>query len=156
MIPELMHSVTSLPMAIDTKPLDQLDENDLLVLIAEGLSERRVRDYKAALPGNSEGERKEFLYDVSSFANAAGGHLIYGMVEEGGIPIQLPGIAIANAEAEFSGSLRWPGRVLTRILGLDWTHVPLASGNIATGLGPCAWTPVDNPLPCRLLTGSWA
>ena len=67
------------------KPIDQVVEADLRTLIENQVSERKAIDYKQALPGKSDGENKEFLADVSSFANASGGHLIYGMREEGGM-----------------------------------------------------------------------
>ena len=60
------------------KPLDQIEERDLQELLAGQVSEHKTLEYKLALPGNSDSERKEFLADVSSFANAAGGDLIYG------------------------------------------------------------------------------
>lgn len=63
-------------MSVEDKPLDDVTEADLDALVVAGSPERRVRDYKAALPGGTDSERKEFLFDVSSFANAAGGHLI--------------------------------------------------------------------------------
>lgn len=133
-------SITSMPL--ETKPLDQVDEQDLHALIADASPERRVLDYKAALPGSSDNDRKEFLFDVSSFANAAGGHLIYGMVEQGGVPVDLPGIPLPDPEAEM---LRLAQMARTgidpRVLGLDWTYVPLANGNVAmVARVPRSWT----------------
>jgi hypothetical protein len=63
------------------KPIDIITEADILALVSGGVSERRTIEYKAALPGGADGERKEFLYDVSSFANAAGGDLLFGVPE---------------------------------------------------------------------------
>ena len=37
---------------------------------------------------------------MSSFANTAGGHIVYGMDEEGGIPTGVPGVELGDAEAE--------------------------------------------------------
>jgi hypothetical protein len=129
-------------MPIETKALDQVDEQDLRVLIADASPERLIRDYKATLPGTSNGDRKEFLYDVSSFANAAGGHLIYGMVEQGGVPIDIPGVPLPDPEADV---LRLAQMARTgidpRILGLEWTHVPLSSSNFAVVARiPRSWT----------------
>jgi predicted HTH transcriptional regulator len=42
----------------------------------------------------SDSERKEFLADASSFANADGGHLIYGMKEQSGVAIELCGLDV--------------------------------------------------------------
>jgi len=38
-------------------------------------------DYKRDVPGESDQDKKEFLADISSFANATGGDLIYGVDE---------------------------------------------------------------------------
>lgn len=82
------------------KPLEAIEEGDLQTLIDNQVSERKTIEYKEALPGNSDGDKKEFLADVSSFANAAGGHLIYGVREELGVPVELSGLEISNVDAE--------------------------------------------------------
>ena len=56
-----------------TKSIDQITEIDLKSLIDNSVIERKTLDYKAALPGNSESDKKEFLADISSFANSIGG-----------------------------------------------------------------------------------
>ena len=49
-------------------------------LIVRGLkAEGRTLDYKRTLPGSTDEEKREFLADVSSFANAAGGDIVYGI-----------------------------------------------------------------------------
>src|SRR5437867_7643830 len=60
-------------------PLDQINADRLEVLRTEGIRESRHLEYKEKLPGTSESEKLEFLADVTSFANAAGGDLIYGI-----------------------------------------------------------------------------
>ena len=60
-------------MALTHKPLDQITADDLQALIDAQAPEKRTLDYKATLPGNADADKKEFLADVSSFANAAGG-----------------------------------------------------------------------------------
>jgi hypothetical protein len=73
-------------------PLDQIDEIVLERLVLEGNVESKTIEYKLTLPGKSEGDRKDFLADVSSFANAAGGYLIYGMRAVDGQPVELCGL----------------------------------------------------------------
>lgn len=89
------------------KPLDQIGKDDIDALVANQVSERRTLEYKRELPGNADKDKKEFLADVSSFANAAGGDLIYGVVEKRdadnkptGIPERAPGLAGINADKE--------------------------------------------------------
>ena len=75
-------------MSIRHKKLEYIDESDLRELINNQVPESRYLDYKRQLPGRTDDE-KEFLGDVSSFANAAGGDIVYGMSEEKGIPAKL-------------------------------------------------------------------
>jgi hypothetical protein len=74
------------------KPIEAIEEADIISLIDAGIAERKTLEYKESLPGYSDDGRKEYLADISSFANAAGGHLIYGMREEDGVPVELTGI----------------------------------------------------------------
>lgn len=62
--------------------------------------EGKLYDYKRDLIGNSDSDKKEFLSDVSSFANASGGHLIIGVEEEKGVPTRILGLDIADIDAE--------------------------------------------------------
>lgn len=82
------------------KSIDQIAAADIQSLIDNGVSERRTLDYKQALPGGSDGERKEFLADVTSFANASGGDLCFGIAEAGGVPQAVIGLAGMDADAE--------------------------------------------------------
>lgn len=63
------------------KPLDRIEKSDIDALITNAVQESKVIEYKEALPGRTDKEKKEFLADISSFANAAGGDILYGMAE---------------------------------------------------------------------------
>jgi hypothetical protein len=80
------------------KPLAEIKESDLQTLIDNKVSERKIIEYKRDLPGEKYKDRKEFLADVSSFANTAGGYLIYGIATKQGVPIELYGVEIANID----------------------------------------------------------
>jgi hypothetical protein len=88
------------------KPATDINPEDLRRLQANGVPESRSLDYKQALPGGTDDERKEFLADVSSLANTVGGDLIYGVKEvrengrQTGIPECIDGLAGAVADAE--------------------------------------------------------
>lgn len=69
-------------MDISARPLGELAEDDIRRII--GSSEGKTLDFKRDLPGSRDEERKEFCADVSSFANSSGGHIVYGLDEEGG------------------------------------------------------------------------
>src|SRR5712692_5727131 len=82
------------------KPLEFIEESDLQALVDNQVSERKTIEYKAALPGNADGDKKEFLADVSSFANAAGGNLLFGIEEQAGTPTKLSGIQLDDVDAQ--------------------------------------------------------
>ncbi len=82
------------------KPLDQITEADLQVLKDNAVSEGRTLDYKLELTKNSDDAKKEFLFDVTSFANAAGGYMIFGIGEQNGVPVEVTGLTAANPDAE--------------------------------------------------------
>lgn len=84
------------------KDIDQINEEDLQELINNEIPEGKKIDYKQKLSGSSDKERKEFLADVTSFSNASGGYLIYGMIEKCGIPKDLVGLNIDDPEAEIN------------------------------------------------------
>jgi predicted HTH transcriptional regulator len=69
------------------KRLEEIQETDLDHLVANGVPEGKTIEYKEILPGNSDGDKKEFLADVSSFANTTGGDLIFGVDEAKGTPL---------------------------------------------------------------------
>ena len=87
-----------MPQNIDQLELEE--ENDLQELVDNQNPEIKTIDYKESLTGNSDSDKKEFLADVSSFANAAGGYLIYGMRENSGIASELCGLESIDADAE--------------------------------------------------------
>ena len=82
------------------KVLEQLELKDLESLIQNSVSEGKFIEYKLSLPGNSDKDKKEFLADVSSFANTLGGDLIFGIKEEKGVAKKIEGISISDVDAE--------------------------------------------------------
>src|SRR5882762_2903052 len=73
-------------MALTDIPLDKIHEERLLGLIAAQAAEGLYIDYKSETYGGNDDQRREFLADVSSFANASGGDLVIGMTAGCGIP----------------------------------------------------------------------
>lgn len=86
------------------KNINQITEEDLQALIDNAVLEGKTIEYKQSLPGNLDSDKKEFLADISSFANASGGDLIYGMIEDSntGAPKRLEGLTIENVDQEIA------------------------------------------------------
>ena len=73
------------------KPLEFFTAADLQRLVDNRVQEGRAIEYKSALVVNTDEDKREFLSDVSSFANTSGGHLLFGIEENGGVPTRLLG-----------------------------------------------------------------
>ena len=86
-------------MSLNNKSFELLEERDLLTLLDNEVSEGQTIDYKVALHGDNDSDSKEFLYDVSSFANTSGGYLIYGIKEDKGVPTEICGLDILDTDA---------------------------------------------------------
>jgi len=80
--------------------LESLDEGILQTLVSDKVAEGKTIEYKQALPGNSDSEKKEFLADVSSFANAIGGDLMFGIREEDGLAVEVLGVQTTDPDSE--------------------------------------------------------
>jgi hypothetical protein len=72
------------------KPVSDWDEAYLLELIAVGEQESLTLDYKhSASLAKDNGKKNDLSKDVSSFANSAGGVLVYGMKEDKHVPTEI-------------------------------------------------------------------
>ena len=80
----------------------RLDLATLQRLIEDGVPEDRQLEYKRELKLNTKEQKREFLADVSAFANADGGHLIVGIAEQNGVPIETGGIPRTGSNDETS------------------------------------------------------
>ncbi len=116
-------------MIFDTKPLDDIEESDLQALLANPVPERKRIEYKSELPTDKFKDRKEFLADVSSFANTVGGYLLYGVKEEGGMPVEICGVEVESVDALKS---KWEG-MLRDGLSLRLPHVDVHEVDLSTG-----------------------
>jgi len=120
-----------LRMSIITKLFDQIEELDLRVLVDNQVRESKRIEYKNELPGRRNQDRREFLADVTSFANASGGDLLYGVETESGIPVDVLGLDIPNVDEVI---LRLENMIQSgidpRIPGIRIRDIPLQNGNV--------------------------
>lgn len=81
------------------KSIDSITKTDFEQLVANEVAENRTLEYKEHLNLKGDSERKEFLADVSSFANSSGGDLVFGISELSGVPREIKGVQIDNMDA---------------------------------------------------------
>lgn len=111
------------------QPIEMIDEAALQRLIDNQVSEGRDLEFKRELPGGNDEASREFLADVTAFANAQGGDIIYGLEEANGVAANLPGVEADDHDAAI---LRLEGKLQTgvnpRLIGARTQWVPLANG----------------------------
>lgn len=114
------------------KSFEEIGEDDLLLLVEDKVSEKRIVEYKREPPSDSYESKKEFLADISSFANASGGHVIFGVQEENGLPITISGIPCDDPDREI---LRLENLIRNgiepRLQGVSVRGMKLSSGTYA-------------------------
>lgn len=127
-----------------TRDFEAIDFADVEALIANRVAERRTLEFKRDLPGGGEGPRKEFLADVTSFANAQGGDLLFGVDAPKGIATGIPGLAIDDPDKEL---LRWEDILLAGVeprlpgLRMRWIPRPSAHGVMLLRIPPSSIAP---------------
>ena len=77
-----------------------INEETMQALVKDEAREDKFLEFKESFSISTSHEKEEFLSDVSSFANAAGGDLVLGMTEKEGVAIELRGMPISDIDAE--------------------------------------------------------
>lgn len=130
-------------MPIERTNFEDIDEKDLQDLLDAGVPEGLKFDYKREVYGGSDADKKEFLKDISSFANSDGGHLVLGMDEDGGVPSAingLPGIDIDSEILRMENLIR--SSLEPRVVGIRIKGVALSNGESAVvARVPKSWNP---------------
>ncbi len=81
-----------------SKRLSEITISDIEGL--RGFAEDRYLDFKSAPVGGADRDRREFVADVTAFANAGGGDIVFGIVTDDGVVSQAPGIEIPDLDKE--------------------------------------------------------
>jgi predicted HTH transcriptional regulator len=88
-------------------PIVQIDAARLNSLLGGAVREGTQLDFKERLPGNADDDKREFLSDVTSFANTIGGDILYGVKERrtadgkpSGEAEEIVGLPSTNIDAE--------------------------------------------------------
>jgi hypothetical protein len=120
-------------------PFDQIAERDLLTLIENGFGERRTVEYKRELPRGTDADKREFLADASSFANAAGGDLLFGIDESDGSPTRLTPLTVSPDVVKLALESSVRDGVSPRIPGLQVRDIPVEGGFVLHLRIPRSW-----------------
>lgn len=128
-------------MPLENQAIETLSKAHLSQLVADRVSEALTLDYKLTLPGTSDEDKREFLADVSSFANSSGGYLFFGIREAEGIATTVEGVEVADADAEV---LRLDAIIrdglAPRIPGVRIRPIPLGTGRVVMAIKvPRSW-----------------
>lgn len=81
-----------------SKPLHEITPADIYALVGK-VKEDMVTEFKQEIKAKTDGEKKELLADVSSFANASGGYLVFGMATTKGVASAVTPVATTDEDA---------------------------------------------------------
>ncbi|HZR33794.1 MAG TPA: ATP-binding protein [Nevskia sp.] len=128
-------------MSLMHEAFDSINAASLQSLIDSGVPESFQLEYKREPYGRAAQDRKEFVKDVTAFANASGGHLVIGLDEANGVATALTPIA-GDPDAEM---LRMEqmllGGVEPRAAGIRMRAIPVAGGHCIVLRIPSSWNP---------------
>lgn len=79
-------------MPFGNKPPGKIEFAEIEQLIEDEVAENRAIDYKREV-GRADDDRREFLADVSSFANTIVGYMVIGINDSEGLPVEIVGLA---------------------------------------------------------------
>ncbi|GAB4072048.1 ATP-binding protein [Ancylobacter sonchi] len=80
--------------------LSDVKFSDIKELVEQKARESRTLEFKRELSIAKDSDKKEFLADISSFANTNGGDIIYGITEIDGEAIELASLDVADRDAK--------------------------------------------------------
>ena len=129
-------------MSIFRPLLEDVVEADVAQLVADAQNEGLSVEFKRDMYGNADADRKEFLKDLSSFANSAGGHLVIGIEEAQGVAIAVvPIVGDSDATLQRLEQIARTG-IEPRIVGIRMRAVPTATGGFVCVIRiPRSWNP---------------
>ena len=113
---------------LDQQKFDEINEESIRTLISNSVAESLFVEFKRDVYGKDDKEKREFVKDVSAFANTGGGHLIIGIAEDEGTASELvPQNVDADQEQRRMNSLLLDG-IEPRISGFRIKPVPIEGG----------------------------
>jgi len=117
-------------MYFTSAEVQNLDETGLRKFLEKRVPEGHHLDYKETLSGNNDRAKREFLKDITAFANANGGDILIGVEEPQEsleVDAQIHGVDDGGAVAQDLERLA-SSSIDSRIPGLQIKPVPLRNG----------------------------
>lgn len=111
------------------KQLEAITETELKALISAQVREGQMIDYKREINLKPIKAKLELVRDISSFANASGGDLVFGISEADGLPLEVLGIEptdFEELEAQILQSCR--SHLDPAVNGIRTRAIPLTNG----------------------------
>jgi hypothetical protein len=127
--------------------LSELASSHIQELIDSEVAENLTLEYKRELPTGQSEQKKEFLFDIAALANAAGGDIVYGIVDRKGDDKQSTGIAdrvsgmrLSNVQTEAArlSQLIRDG-IAPRLAGVAMQEVSHPEGDVLVIRVPRSW-----------------
>ncbi|MDD2766035.1 MAG: ATP-binding protein [Opitutaceae bacterium] len=113
-----------------SRPIDSIAESDLVALIDGAIPESTTLDFKRVTYGKADADKREFLADISAFANTLGGDLIIGLDEAGGVATAIvPFTGNADNESRRLEDMARTG-LEPRLTSLRIRAVPVSGGAV--------------------------
>lgn len=119
---------------------EDIVETHILGLIESGVGERHTIEYKRELPPGGDEAKREFLADASSFANAGGGDLVFGIEAEDGVPVRLRPLQLSPDQdgLRFEQAIR--DGVSPRVPGVRIRAIAVSGGQVLLIRIPRSWS----------------
>lgn len=92
-------------------------------LVANRVEENQFLEFKATLPARTDKAKYEFLKDVTAFANAEGGQIVFGIEEESGAASAVTNLGVQDKDGESRRLLQLlDSQIEPRLrgIGLNW------------------------------------
>lgn len=87
-------------MSIEDTKFENIELEDIDSLVTNKVPESRTLEYKLKLPGNARKDKVDFLAEISALANSAGGLMIFGIKDKGGVAEAVKPVSSGDPDAE--------------------------------------------------------
>jgi hypothetical protein len=129
-------------MSLTHEDFERINAATLQALIDNAVPEGPMLEYKRDPYTRAPQDRREFLKDVTAFANASGGHLVIGVDEAEGVARAIAPIAGLDLDEEMRRMEQMLlNGVEPRTIGIRMRVIPVSGGHCIVLRIPGSWNP---------------